>query len=338
MNPATEPDPTHLSSWATDELVRVGPLTIRIVSDVSGFPALSYFSRSARSAVPPGGPATMPDAEVWCVSTSPFPEDWAPDQTTRARGFLKGYYVTDHAGPPVRLVTSGRRMFLFGPRLERIVWSYAVKWLLAQHAATQGGLFLKAAAVAVEGEGVLIVGRGGGGKTVMVSELCRQGARFITNSHAVVTGTTVQGVASSMRMRPGPWVDRLGVRSVPALEPAEVVVDPADVFGPLSCEPVQLRHIAVVDYRGPQEHDVRPLPAPMAVSILEQFGLGLNVYRLEEDLLDSLDGDYEAFASRHAAMQSMLQTMVDACRCHHIVTDVTEPSHRAALLQLWCGS
>ncbi len=337
MRACDDGDPRDLADWATDVLIDVGPLVLRIVSDVPNFPALAYFSSAVCTDVPPGGPDLVPDAEVWCVSSRDAPAHWPSDSTTRARGFLNGYYVTDHSGPPVRLVSSSRRMVLFGPRLERIVWSYAVKWLLTQHSVTQGALFLKAAAVAVDGEGVLIIGRGGAGKTVMVSELCRQGARFVTNSNAVVTGTTVQGVATSMRMRPGPWVDQLGVRPKRALDPSEVVVDPAEAFGGLTEERVTLRHLAVVDYKGPRQHQVESLSKVAALSIIEQYGLGLNVYRLEEDLLDAAGGDYLSFAASYAAMQERLRTLVEACRCHLVVTDVRRPENLAALRRLWCS-
>jgi len=337
VSPEGEVDPTGLAAWATDVLVDVGPLALRIVSDVPDFPATNYFSSAVRTAVLAGGPPREPDAEVWCVSTRDAPAHWPSDRSTRALGFLKGYYVTDHAGPPVRMVSSGRQIVLFGPQLERIVWSYVVKWLLTQHAVASGALFLKAAAVAIDGQGVLVIGRGGAGKTVMISELCRQGARFVTNSHAVVTGTSVQGVATSMRMRPGPWVDQLGVRPRRALDPREVVVDPAEAFGGLTSDPVPLRHVALVDFQGQGQHRVERLTPPEALSVLEQFALGLNVYRLEEDLLEAAGGDYRSFAASYAAMQERLRELVEACPCHSVVTDVQRPESVTALRKLWCA-
>lgn len=331
-------DPQGLARWRTDMLVDLGPLVVRIVSDVPDFSVMSYFSSTAR----PTGRAAQgrePDAEVWCVSTRHAPSDWPVDQTARARGFLKGYYVTDHAGPPVQMVTSGRRIVLFGLRLERIVWSYVVKWVLSRHAIASGAIFFKGAAVALDGHGVLLVGRGGAGKTVMLTELCRRGAGFVTNSHALVTGTTLQGIRTSMRVRPGPGTaGHEGISARPALDSGQVVVDPTELFGPGPVDPVSLRHIAVVDFRGPERHHVERLTPEEAFSVLDQFGLGLNVYRLEEDHLDDVGGDYRAFATAQSALHARLRRLVQEVPCHSVTTDVRADDNVAALRQLWCSS
>lgn len=324
--------------WATDELVRVGPLTVRIVSDVPEFPAVLRFSAAVRTAVvPPGSaPPEAADAEVWCVSGTGPPPGMDPDRTARARGMLAGYYATDHFGPPVWMATSGRRILLHGPRLENVLWPYVVKYLLLRHTVDTGGLFLKAAAVAVDGRGALIVGRGGAGKTVMLTELCGRGAAFVANSHVLVHGDAMQGVTSSMRMRPGPELDRLaerGVRGSAALDPTEVVVDPVAAFG-AAAGTTTLRTMLVVDHRGPGRHEIDELSADAALGVLEQFALGLNVYRLEEDLLDALGGDYRAFVAAYGAMQARLRDLVDRCRCHHLVTDVRLPANQDRLLDL----
>jgi hypothetical protein len=126
----------HGVEWRTDELVRVGQLTVRIVSDTEGFVALSYFSRRARNRVTPPG-AELPyrvDAEIWCISRGDPPADGLPAggaDTARFRGFRAGYYVTDHFGEPVHAIARGQnRVLLYGRRLERLIWPYFVKYLL----------------------------------------------------------------------------------------------------------------------------------------------------------------------------------------------------------------
>lgn len=327
--------PDGLSTWAADELIQMGPLTVRIVSDIPGFSVFNYFSRAVRTEISPAGsePPRRPDAELWCVSRAEPPLGWKPDRTTRAKGFISGYYVTDHFGPPVKVATYGHKTVLFGPRLEALVWPYFVKHLLLQHTVRTGGLFLKSAAFSLGGEGTLVLGRGGGGKTVLLAECCRRGAGFVTNSHAIVTGGSLQGVASVMRMRPGPWVDELGVPTGSALDQAELVVDPFDAFGtaPRSVIP---RNLLVIDYRGPREHRIEELSGDEALAILEQFGLGLNVYRLEEDLLDGLNGDYRAFSTAYREMNGRLRSLVARCKAYYVVTDVRRPANRELLFEM----
>jgi hypothetical protein len=320
----------------TDELLQLGPIRLRLAADVPDFAALAYFGRHARAA--PGG---APDHELICLSASSPAgrriRAEASDDTARARGFAAGYYVTDHFGPPVHLVTRGRRCYVVGERLEHVVWPYFVKHLLQRHAVAAGGLFLTAAALATGGAATLVIGRGGGGKTVLVGELCRGGADFVTNSHAVVQDGQVRGVASSLRIRRGPWLDALGVAGRPALNPAEVVVDPADAFPAVATQAVPVRAICVADYRG---HDgaVRELDPDASAAVLEQFGLGLNVYRLEEDLLDDLGGDYAAFAAAYQAMRRRLRRLAGACRTYLVSADVTRPERRDELLTLLKGA
>ncbi|MGW3498154.1 hypothetical protein [Streptomyces sp. NPDC001020] len=315
-------------SVCTDQVVRIGPLTLRIASDRPDFPALHYFSRAAR--MPDG---TAPDVELWCLS------DAVPglpaDTTARARNFASCYYVTDHFGPPVHMSSSGNRIVLVGDHLERLVWPYVVKYLLLRHTVTAGGLFLKAAALAVGDGATLIVGRGGAGKSVLVSGLCQNGdATFITNSHVILAGGAVQGVASTMRMRPGPWLDQVGTASAAALDPSERLVDPYDAFPRHAGAAVPLRAVWIADFRAPGEHDVQQLTPDEAVSVAEQFAFGLNVYRLEEDLLDLCGGDYRAFAAQYGRMRAQLHTAVNTCPTYRVRSDVQLTAHRDQLLHL----
>lgn len=332
--------PTSSAVWVTDELVRIGPLTVRIVSDVPAFPALRYFSRLVRTPLSPPGETTTKhsDFELWCVSRVDLQfdnETGCPvDQTSRAKGFRSGYYVTDHFGPPVVSITRGRRVYLFGRELQGLIWPYYVKYLLQRHAVATGGLFLKAAAIEVDGAATLILGRGGAGKTVMLTELCRRGAGFISNSNTVVAQGAVAGVASSLRFRPGPWLDRLRVPTAPAIDPSEVVVDPLDAFPVWAMDPVPVRHIVVADYRGSTEHLVKKLSQTEALNIMTQFGLGLNVYRLEEDLLDDLAGDYRAFAQAHKEMHERLRELVGNCDAHAVSTDVLRGTNQGQLFAM----
>jgi hypothetical protein len=314
--------------FRTDQVVRIGPLTVRIASDVPDFPALHYFSRAAR--MPDG---TVADTELWCLSHA---DPGLPaDTTARARNLASGYYVTDHFGPPVRISSSNNRIVLVGEHLEGLVWPYVVKYLLLRHTATTGGgLFLKAAALAAGDAATLIVGRGGAGKSVLVTGLCRTGATFITNSHVVLTDGAVQGVASTMRMRPGPWLDQAA--STAALDPRERLVDPYEAFPQHAGAAVPLRAVWIADFRTPDEHDVRQLPPDEAVGIVEQFAFGLNVYRLEEDLLDLCGGDYRAFSTQYGRMRAQLHAAVNNCPTYRVRSDVQLTANRDRLLQLLC--
>jgi hypothetical protein len=311
----------------TDQAVRIGPLILRIASDVPDFPALRYFSRVAR--MPAGA---VPDAELWCLSYAD--PGLSVDATARAANFAAGYYVTDHFGPPVRMSSTGNRIVLAGDQLDRVVWPYVVKYLLLRHTATAGGLFLKAAALAAGGKATLIVGRGGAGKSVLLTGLCRHRATFITNSHTILADDAVEGVASAMRMRPGSWLDPYGMAGTAALDPHERLIDPRDAFPRHADLPVPVRAVWIADFRARHEYDVQRLSPGEAFSILEQFAFGLNVYRLEEDLLDLYGGDYRTFSQTYARMRAELHRLADRFPAYRVRADVQLPAHRDRLLQL----
>ncbi|MFJ8159108.1 hypothetical protein [Streptomyces sp. NPDC094468] len=324
----TQPPPLGSLCLCTDQVVRIGPLTLRIASDVADFPALHYFSRVARMP-----DATVPAVELWCLSHTDA--GLSADTTARARNFASGCYVTDHFGEPVRMSSSGNRIVLVGEHLERLVCPYVVKYLLLRHAATTGGLFLKAAALSAGEGATLIVGRGGGGKSVLVTGLCRNGdATFITNSHVVLADGAVQGVASTMPMRPGPWLDQTA--STAALDPGERLVDPYDAFPRHARAAMPLRAVWIADFRAPGEHDVQLLPPEEAAGIVEQFALGLNAYRFEEDLLDLCGGDYRAFSAQYGRMRAQLHAAVTTCPTYRVRSDVQLTANRDRLLHLLC--
>lgn len=322
---------------AFDATIDLGGCRVRIVSNVSDFPALRQFSRRARQTAS----TRAPDFELWCISLATAGlthGDVLPytDLTARARGFRAGYYVTDHFGPPVQLVTQGRSLYVFGEQLERIVWPYFVKFLLLRFALDRDLLYLKAGAFAIGSEATLVIGRGRAGKTVCLTQMCRAGARFVTNSHALLDGDRVCGVASSMRLRADPWIEALTAEAdvQAALAEGEVVLDPADVFEFAEEPSLRVRNICFVEYAGPNVRIVEPLSREAAYLCAEQFALALNVYRLEEDLLDLLDGDHVAFAHAYGDMRAALGSVVAGARCVRVRADVLEPSVRDDLTAL----
>ena len=320
-----------------DVIIRLGPLDFRLVSNVPDFPAQQYFSATSQSDYK----NEKTDFELWCVSlrVSKLDKEFIRlhiDHTYRADSFAHGYYVTDHFGPAVYLVSRGQRYYVFGEELERVVWSYFVKRFLMLHTLECEGLHLKAAACAVGSEGTLLLGRGGAGKTVFLTELCLHGARFLSNSHSVIKNGNVRGVASSIRIRPGSWHENLtsAVRTKPALKADELIIDPYDVFPFNSDQVVLVKNICILDFKHVGQHIIKLLTEQEAYDYAEQFSLGLNVYRLEEDLLDIFNGNYQQFSQAYSQMKMQLHRLIQQSRCYYISSDVLNPLYRDELLGL----
>jgi len=322
---------------ATDDTIQLGPVMFRFVSNVPAFPALQYFSHKSRNV----RHNEEPQFELWCVSLegSALDREYLlehVDRTYRGTSFLHGYYVTDHFGSPVYLVTRGQRYYVFGERLELVVWPYFVKYFLMLHALKDGSLHLKAAVLAIGHAGTLILGRGGAGKTVFLTQLCRRGARFVTNTHSLIKKGHAKGVASAMRIRPASWFSDLAAahESSPAIKPGEVVIDPYKVFDAYSGDSVEVKNLCVVDFRGAGCHTIARLSEQEAYNYAEQFSLAINVYRLEEDLLDFYSGDYRRFAQAYGDMKAQLSDLVRRSRRYYFSCDMLDQNYQDEILDL----
>jgi hypothetical protein len=322
---------------ATDETIRLGPVSIRLASNVAPFPALQYFSHAARKAFQ--GETTQ--FELWCISleASDLDRDYLRehvDRTYRSERFLEGYYVTDHFGPPLYIVTRGRRYYVFGAQFEQVVWPYFVKYFLTLHALENDVLHLKAAALAIGSVGTLVVGRSGAGKSVFQLQMCRSGAQFVTNTHALIKDGRVSGVASAMRVRPGQWFSDLAgaVGSTPSLKSGELNIDPYQVLDVYRGDSLEVGNLCLVDFRGAGCRTIDTIPEQTAYDYAEQFVLALNAYRQEEDLLDLYGNDFRRFAQTYSEMKAQLGDLIRRCRRYYISCDMLEPKNRDEVFAL----
>ena len=336
MNPFLEKIASQIN-FVVDETIDLGPVTVRLVSNISDFAAIRYFSKKARR--PYQNERT--DFEIRCISLKNERLELQTireniDKTYRGTSFSDGYYATDHFGSPVYMVSSGKTYFVFGDQLECVVWTYFVKYFLILHTIEKNALFLKSAAIAVNGKGTLLLGRGGTGKTSFLSIMCMYGAEFVTNSHSVINQGRITGIASSLRVRPDNWMlELLNPQNViPALRPGEIIVDPADQFTLAESLP-ELKNICVVDYRKPARHVIKLLSDEEAYNYAEQFALGLNVYRLEEDLLDHFEGDLWQFSAVYERMKAHLGNIISNSDCYYVSSNLMEKKNREEVFGLF---
>lgn len=309
--------------------VSLGNTSLRVISNGKGFSGRRLFAQRAFLAE-----SAPTDFEVWCI------ED--PDGTVRseagrfpvyasyrARAFAKGYFATDHFGEPVLLQQFGGRFYMVGVRLERPLWTFLIKALIFHTSLKRRQLFLKAAAVKWGDAGVLITGRGGGGKTTLVQTLCRHGASFVTNSHAIVDGYEIVGVPSNMRVRE---LDQELNQSYPALAEEERLVDPFAHYPSTDGEPLSLQRLLIVDHIPRREEGVLQLKPNEAFGFLDQFALGVNVYRLEEELMEHCEGDFGRFGAEASALRGRLQHLTERLPCFLVRTDVRSPDKLRTVL------
>lgn len=265
-----------------------------------------------------------PDVRVHCLDD---PHDALAlrsryeEQTARSRSFAAGYYATDHFGPPLALWSSGDHYVVAGHGAAGTIWPYLVKVILARWAMATDAAFLKAGAVEIDGEAVLLLGRGGGGKTTLLDALCRSGAGFVANSHALVSANGVRGVVTALRVR----VPATASATTDA-PPVEVLVDPTVSYRMVS-DSIPLRAVCFVEH-GARSVDGMVRLGPLdAIGAVDHFGLGVHVYGLHEDLLDDLGGSFVAYSAAVEQQRSRIIEATSSVPIFQVSTDVLDPAN-----------
>ncbi|MFI9121541.1 FomB family phosphonate monophosphate kinase [Streptomyces bikiniensis] len=314
-------------------LVDLNLLSVRISSNLEAFDAYAYFSREA-----PAG--TEPDHEIVCVDLDRDPYDpevlrGLCDRTLRAKRFRSGYYLNHIFGDPAYLVTEGRRSYVFGRRLERTVWPYFVKRILTDFAVDHGYLHLKAGGFTFDdGAATLLVGPNAGGKTVFLTQACLDGARFLTNTHALVRDGEAHAVPSAVRVRRAPQFERLIEEHglTPHLESGDFVAAPELLFAGAPSDSGRVRNIVITDFSPGRPGGFARITAEQAGLFLGLFSDGVVNYGLKDDLLDHHGGDLDAFTATLAGLRAQLTTLVEGARCYRANVDMLDPLVRKTVL------
>jgi hypothetical protein len=325
--------------------IRLGPMRIDIRSNEPDFKGFRFFSETVHARTPDpyaGGEPHFTLSLCNLTVDGPWPLQSLlamQDTSYRAKRMSAGYYLTDHFGAPAYLITRGKHYWIFAEDFERILWPYAVKYLLTLYSIEHKLLHLKAAAVAVDGQGALLLGRGGSGKTVLLTCLCRAGAQFVSNTHALIDGQTVVGIPTAMRVRAdrffGPIIAERRLSS--AVKAGEYTVDPIGDLGWSSVPSAPVRSVCLVDYKGSGSHVIQEIDREVALEYLEQFALALNVYGLKEDILDSLGAEVPRFSAEMAQMRARLRALVYGSRCYYLSCDAAEPGNLRSIWGLLKG-
>ena len=324
-----------------DMTINIGSCSFRLLSNVDNFVAQKYFSPHTQKKYVNDDV----DYELYCISLKRCGLSRNKlikfnDKSCRGSQFAQGYYVTDHFGDPVYLVSRGSSYFVFGEELERVVWPYFVKYFLLLYSIKNKSLFLKAAAFSINSQATLLLGRGGSGKTVFLSNLCLNGANFISNSHAIIKNQYVHGVASAMRIRLDSWCKELfdSNKTSPGIKQGEIIVDPYSVFKANMRKSSIVKNICILNYKGPNIHKIKKISHQEAYNYAEQFSLAINVYRLEEDLLDFHKGDISLFSKNYNTMKEKLFSLAERSNCYYICSDVLNPMYRDEIFALLAGN
>ena len=323
--------------------IHLGPVCIDLRSNEPDFKGFRFFSKSVLPHSADSGDDD--DAPHFTLNLchlgidGPWPLQTLremQDKSYRGRRMAAGYYLTDHFGAPAYLVTGGTQYWIFAEDFEPILWPYAIKHLLTLYSMEHGMLHLKAAGIAIDGQGALLVGRGGSGKTVLLAQLCGAGAQFMSNTHALIDGRNLLGIRTSMRVRSdrffGPIIATRGLP--PSVKAGEYCADPLADLGWPGVGSAPVRSVCLVDYKGSGTRAIREMDRDTLFDYMEQFSLAVNVYGLKEDILDSLSGEVTRFSVEMSHMKARLRALVNGSRCYYLSCDASDAGNLQAICDL----
>ncbi|MUL43180.1 FomB family phosphonate monophosphate kinase [Streptomonospora sp. PA3] len=319
-------------------IIDLNVVRVRIATNLEEFPAFNYFA----DVLPDEGAF---DYEVICmdVDRDKFDLEKAADRvdrTFRAKRFAAGYYLVHYFGDPALLITRGRTFYVYGTALERTVWPYFIKHILTMHAADNGYLHLKAGAFVQPGGGAsLVVGRNGGGKTVLLTQACLHGADFLTNTHALVRDGYAYGIPSSLRIRRdasfGDLIDRYDLP--PHMESGDYLASPHLLFGRNAPAAAPIRNLVLVDYNPERAQGIEEISADVAEAFLDQFSLAVTMYGLKDDLFAHYDYDVHRFAAALRDTKDKARRLTRSVRCLRANVDMLDGSVRESVLRTLAG-
>lgn len=324
--------------YAEVKTVDLGVTRFLLRTNVPGFSGFRYFSRLS-----PG--VRHAPYELSCIDLA-YPHSLheeavraQSDSSFRGKRFRAGFYLTCHCGAPALLITRDRRHYVVGRGLDRMLWGWYTKYVLTVHSLQNNSLHLKAACLGYDGEGTLLIGKGGGGKTVFLTQMCQEDADFVSNTHVIVDQRQVgYGVPTTLRVRNDPCFGafiRSG-RLKAHLDEDEFIADPTALFA-RSAASVKIRNICVLDYNPGRQSGIQPLTSDAAYDIFEQFGFPINTYGMKDDILQFFGGDVAQFVDAYASMKRHLRKLVESSSCFYVNCDMMDPDQRARVRRVLTG-
>lgn len=235
----------------------------------------------------------------------------APSMATNYRRtmFSRGLYLGHHLGPPADIeIVGGDVININSPDMtesmcDKIIWTFVVKLVLTLTSLRNGALHLKGVALRKDEEILLLVGRGGSGKTTLSNTLAHFGYQVIANTHCVVKDSYIWGINTWIRTR--------------MHNTSDIYTSPANNVK----QEGHLRRICVYEYNASGICEVRPLNRELARAFLTFFSAGIANYDLKEDIVDCATGSFVQRYEMLSTELALIDELVSSVPVNYISCD-----------------
>ncbi|MFB5761892.1 hypothetical protein [Paenibacillus medicaginis] len=225
----------------------------------------------------------------------------------------RGIYLGHHHGMSVKMKSEKDTLSISlhyesPDGYNKIIWTYAMKYVFTIMALRYDALHLKATTLIKEGRAILLLGRGKSGKTTLASYLAQVGFNHVGNTHAMIKDEQVWAINSWKR-----------IRRSDGNETYELCDNVGIANG-------KLVNIYVVDFNREGNFHCSELDFDMAFSFLLYFGGATGNYDLKEDLFDY--NMTESFSKRMSFLVkeiSLIRQLLRNNKIYYLSADIQNP-------------
>lgn len=216
-------------------------------------------------------------------------------QTYREEMLGKGIYAGHHRGKPISASVSAHEMCVYIGDLDvtifnKFIWNFSLKYILTVMALQAGGLHLKGTSLLHEGKAILLLGRGGSGKTTLSRYLQNKGVVCLGNTHAILKNNTLWALNTWVRIRGHEGEERY------------------ELIPQVLSQDAQLERILIVDHNKEGRFEMRAMNRDRAKAFLTYFSGATGNYDLKEEIADSCDEFEDSFQLLHRELE-----LIDNC-------------------------
>ncbi len=129
------------------------------------------------------------------------------DNTYRSKQMRKGIYLGHNIGLPCNIKISDKNIYVYSDEFskedyKKVFWNFIIKFILTEASIKKHAIHFKGTLIkSPNGKLIVLLGRGGSGKTTIANELINYNYKLLSNTHCIYKEGYIWGIDSWLRIR-----------------------------------------------------------------------------------------------------------------------------------------